>query len=241
MSYADQPIGFGDRKPRELPPAGWHECALTGIYNVGRQYDEYNSVKTGQAVWKTIIKLKFESANKRPDGKNVLIYHEVTGSMDSRAHLRALVHQIEGKDLTDKEAAAYRLSSALGRPVMINIAHVPKKTNPSEMKMKINAIVPSISPHTPEQEPEIWDWRGSDPDDAPDWVWDLYRKSKDFKEPAKPRVPKPRGEFAQAVVAASPSMGGYTNVPEASAKAYSDAARLPTASTAMAGIEDPPF
>lgn len=222
----EQPIGFGDRKPRELPPAGWHECALVGIYNVGRQFDDYLAKEPGKDPWRTIIKLKFESSQTRPDGKPIFLYHDCTASMFSTANLRKVVHAIVGRDLTEQEAAAFKLSSIIGKPVSINVAHVPKKLSPGEFKSKLQAFVPARDFHTPVTATEVWDWRYSDPDDAPDWVWELFTKSKDYREPTKPRVPKPRNDLGRAVLAANSG----APVPVTS-----------SASTSVSGIEDPPF
>lgn len=225
MSYEEKPIGFGDRKPRELVPAGWHECAIIGLYNVGRQYNQYAATKyPNKDPWQAIVKLKFESSHKRADGKPIFIYHECAPSMYATAVLRKIAHAVMGRDLTETEAAAFKLSDLVGKPLSICVSHVPKETRPDEIKDKLTTFAPSRDFYKPVNTPEIWDWRRSDPDDAPNWVWDLYVKSKDYKEPAKPRVPKPRTDLAKTVQAAQGGQGVAA-----------------ATSTAVSGIDDPPF
>ena len=225
MSYEEKPIGFGDRKPRELVPAGWHECAVIGVYNVGRQYNQYTANNyPNRDPWQTQIKLKFESSQRRPDGKPIFIYYDVAASMFTTSGLRKVAHAIVGGDMTEQQAAAFKLSEMVGKPLGIYVSHSPKKTRPDEVTDKPTSFAPSRDFYKPENDPEIWDWRYHSPDDAPNWVWDLYMKSKDYKEPLKPRVPKPRTELAKTVVAAQSGQPVATR-----------------ASTGVSSSEDPPF
>lgn len=225
MSYDEKPIGYGERKPRELVPSGWHEVAIIGVYNVGRLYNNFTATRyPDKDPWQASLKLKMESSRKRADGKPIFIYFDALPSMHAKAWLRKVAEAVVGRDLTESEAASFKLSDMVGKPLSVYVSHAPKKTRPDEIADKVTNFAPSRDFYKPENEPELWDWRRSDPDDAPNWVWDLYVKSKDYKEPAKPRVPKPKTDLAKAAVAAN-----------------ADGAVSASVSTPVSGIEDPPF
>ena len=183
-------VGFGQRE-RELPPARVYSACITGIYNVGRQWNNFNK------EWKPQLKIKFELDALNKNGKPFVVYQDYTASMDARANLRGLVHNLEGRDLTDVEASSYSVGKILGKCCQIQIGHKLKQDGLP--KYVIKGIMPSEKEFTPAVPLEKWDFRTSSPDDAPDWVWEAYQRSKDFREPAQPRVARPRTELGQAL------------------------------------------
>lgn len=196
-------VGMGQRD-RELPPAGVHTGCITGIYNIGRQWNNFNK------EYKPIIKIKFELNVNNKQNKPFVVYQDYTASMDARANLRTLVHSLEGRDLNDTEAAAYSVGKILGRCVLIQLTHKLKQDGRT-YKYVLKNFMPTKDSFTPAVSPEKWDFRTGDPNDAPDWVWDAYKESPDFREPKQPRVAKPRTELGQALAAASPAAAVATS------------------------------
>lgn len=196
MSF-DYPIEQSTRE-RELPPSGMHSGVITGIYNIGRVYDQWND------KWKPVVKIKFELTTINKFGNPIVLYNDYTASMHAKAGLRQLAQSLEGKDFTESEAAGYSLKNFLGKSCQIQITHKPKANNPQVMKYKINAIIPAISPVIPVHEPEMWDYRMRDRDPsyhckAPRWIWESHMKSKDFIQPVTPYVEPIKTGLGQAV------------------------------------------
>lgn len=199
MSYHDEdesPIGYAPRE-RDVVPGGYYDAQIVGVYFVGRQFDNY------YGKYDPKVKIKFEINAKNKHDKPVNILQDFTATMGVKANLRKLAHAIIGGDMTDDEAAKFRLSDFVGKHCSMALSVVPVQKEPGATRNKVTAFVPARQPlYMASVEPEIWDYRRSDPDDAPNWIWDTYAKSPDFKAPAKPRVPKPRGELAETVAAA---------------------------------------
>jgi hypothetical protein len=193
----DYPIEQSSRE-RELPPSGMHKGVITGIYNIGRIYDQYND------KFRPIVKIKFELATLNKFGKPIVLYNDYTASMHAKSGLRQLAHSLEGRDFTEPEAAAYSLKNFLGKSCQIQLIHKPKMNNPQVMKYKINAIIPAVDQVQPTHEPEIWDYRMRDRDPsyhckAPRWIWESHMKSKDFIQPPTPYVEPVKTSLGQAV------------------------------------------
>lgn len=206
MSF-EYPIEQSSRE-RELPPSGMHTGAITGVYNIGRLYDQWND------KWRPVIKVKFELATLNKYGKPIVLYNDYTASMHAKAGLRQLAQSLEGKDFSDAEAAGYSLKTFLGKACQLQITHRPKANNPQVMKYKINAIIPSQEPYVPSLEPELWDYRMRDRDPsyhckAPRWIWESHMKSKDFIQPATPYREPVRTALGQSLIpaAVSPASG----------------------------------
>lgn len=193
-SHEELVIGMGVYD-RELPPAKLHRGCITGIYNIGRQFNSFYQ------TWNGSLKFKFELDTLTSQGKPFVIYQDYTASMGAKANLRKLVHSIEGRDLSEVEAAAYSVGNILGRSVFIQTTQKAKADG--SLKYSIINIMPCDTVLTPAVTPEKWDYRTSSPNDAPNWIWSEYEKSKDFKTPPVPRVPKPKTGLGEAVAKAA--------------------------------------
>ena len=185
-------------RERELPPVGVHRCVVTGVYNVGRQYDKYND------KWKPIVKLRYEIQVKNKFGNYFQVFEDYTASLHPKATLRALAHSLEGRELTDTEAASYSLRNFLGKKCIVQVIHKPKKTNPSDMKYEIANVLQGPDDIVPVGEPEFWDYRMRDRDPlfhhkASKWIWEAYTRSKDYIQPATPYVEPVRTKLGQQV------------------------------------------
>lgn len=194
MAYENEaPIGFGERE-YEIIPAGYYDAQIVGVYNVGAHFDNYYQ------KYNTVIKVKYEINYKGKNDKKMVVLQDYNATMGAKAKLRAVAHACVGRDITDQEAAAWRLSDFVGKQVMLNLSVVPLKSDPSKTRNKVMAIIPARLPaYEAEAAKEFWDYRISDPDDAPNWIWDSYCESRDFKPPAKPRTPKPRTPLGESV------------------------------------------
>lgn len=206
---------------RELPPTGLQQAVITGVYNIGRMFNSF------QNQYKPIIKVKFELAATNKHGNKFVVYNEYTASMHAKATLRSVVHAIEGRDLSETEAAGYSLKNLLGRQVTLNLAH-KAKSNGVDMKYVIKNVLPATGHVEPSVTPEIWSYTERTKDaqyhcKAPRWVWEAHMKSKDYIPPATPYVEPVRTQVAQQVqqaqqparpVAAAP-LTAYSTVPPA--------------------------
>lgn len=205
------PIGMGKRE-YEVIPSGYYDAQVTGVYNIGRIWDNY------WGKHKATIKIKFELNHLNKQGKPCLYFQDYSATMNAKGHLRKLVHAIEGKELTDQEATKYRISSMLGKNCMVCISVEPVKSDPTRTRNRLTAVVPPRMPVYVSQQPlEVWDYRTSDPDDAPNWVWDAHMTSIDYKPPVKPRVPKPITPMAQEAAKATAPANQYAAQPAAPA------------------------
>jgi len=187
-------VGMGNYE-REIPPAKLHRGCITGIYNIGRQFNNFFQ------TWNGTLKFKFELDTLTSQGKPFVIYQDYTASMGAKANLRKLVHSIEGRDITNVEAASYSVGSILGRSVFIQTTQ--KNKIDGSLKYSIINIMPCDTILSPIVTPEKWDFRTSNPNDAPNWIWTEYEKSKDFKQPSVPRIPKPKTGLGEAVAKAA--------------------------------------
>ena len=187
-------VGMGTYE-REIPPAKLHCGCITGIYNIGRQFNSFYQ------TWNGTLKFKFELDTLNSQGKPFVIYQDYTASMGAKANLRKLVHSIEGRDLTNVEAASYSVSIILGKSIFIQTTQ--KNKTDGSLKYSIINIMPCDTVLVPAVTPEKWDFRTSNPNDAPNWIWAEYEKSKDFKLPSVPRIPKPKTGLGEAVAKAA--------------------------------------
>lgn len=197
MSSADDYTIGSTPQERELPPAGLQPAVITGVYNIGRMFNSFTN------EWKPVIKVKFELAATNKHGNKFVVYNEYTASMHAKATLRSVVHAIEGKDLSEPEAAGYSLRNVLGRQVTLNLVHKPK-ANGVDLKYVIKNVLPATSHVPPSVTPEIWSYTERTKDaqyhcKAPRWVWEAHQKSKDFITPATPYVEPVRTQVAQSV------------------------------------------
>lgn len=195
VAYEEAPIGFSTRE-YEVAPAGYYDAQIVGVYNVGRHFDNYYQ------KYKPILKFRFEINHKDSEGRPIIILNDYNATMGAKAGLRKLAAAIEGRDLTDAEAQTWGISNFAGKQVTMCLSVETRKTDPTKKFNKIMAVMPMRPPgYVSENGFETWDYRNSDPDLAPNWIWKAYTESQDFRPPAKPRTPRPTGGLGEAVAA----------------------------------------
>lgn len=205
-------IGFSSRE-YEVAPAGYYDAQIVGIYNVGRHFDNYYQ------KYKPTVKVKFEISCKDSEGRPICILEDYNATMGPKAALRKLAHSVAGRDLTDDEARQWGLKDFAGKHCLMGLSVVQLKSDPTRSRNKITGILPPKQPvYSSESTPEAWDYRFSHPDDCPNWIWDAYSRSQDYRPPAVPRKPRPMTPLGEAVAQgqtqpAAPATSGGPEIP----------------------------
>lgn len=91
-------------------------------------------------AYKVVIGFELPDAPPRDDGKPVMIYKNVTNSMDKKANLRKLIESWFGKQFESDEAAKkFDLSKILGRSALVNVTN-------DERNGKVYANIGGLTP-----------------------------------------------------------------------------------------------
>lgn len=128
-------------KPRELIPAGNHVARCIGMIEIGNIMEQdFNTRQMKKAckvmvTWELPDELRIfdEKKGKQP----LVVSKEYTLSMNEKANLRKDLESWRSKGFTEIEAKSFDITVLLGIPCMLNISHIPKPSNPTEMKEKI--------------------------------------------------------------------------------------------------------
>ena len=115
--------------------AGVYAGVCTLLVDIGLQPGgRYKDAK------KVVIGFELPDAPPRDDGKPVVIYMNVTGSMDKKANLRKRIEGMFGKAFSTEEAARdFDLDKLLGRACLVNVSN-------DERNGKVYANIAGLTP-----------------------------------------------------------------------------------------------
>jgi hypothetical protein len=129
---------------RELIPAGNHIARCYKMIEIGTVPEEYlGQVKKQHKVrigWELPLELRV--FNEEKGEQPFVIDKEYTLSLGEKATLRADLQSWRGKAFTEEEAQGFDITKLLGVPCMLNIIHVPGKTDPTKTFQRIASITP---------------------------------------------------------------------------------------------------
>lgn len=185
-------------KPRELVPAGNHIARCVSMIEIGTVLEQGFGGKM-QKLTKVMIGWELpeetrvfdESKGEQP----MMISKEYTLSMNEKSNLRADLTSWRGKGFTEEEAKSFDITVLLGIPCMLNISHVPKQKNPSELREKITLAAIPKGFKAPQQVNPLTILSYDEFDDRvfeklPDFLKDKIKSSEEYKILNSPKAQK---------------------------------------------------
>ena len=168
--------GGGEKKERELIPAGVHNAVCYLIADIGTQETEWQGekkMKRQVVIGWEVPEFRIEINGKDLPRATSRLY---TASLHEKANLRKDISGWRGKALSEEESSGFDLKVLLGQPAMIQFVH-----NESNGKSysNINAIMPCKEKIEAENELQWFslDEDGDIPENIPQWIVDKIEDS----------------------------------------------------------------
>lgn len=160
----------------ELPPAKNLQAVCIGIFDIGRQKNEYQGVVT--FPYKLIIMFELKALQTQGErvGQRFQISEFYTNSTSENSNIRRDVGHWVGKEFTDAEFEAFDLETLIGQNCQIQIVHKEKASG--GVKARIGSIAQSVEDIAPISPNTVFDR-------PPEWVQKFIDNQ--YKEPEKPQ------------------------------------------------------
>jgi hypothetical protein len=196
----------GETTQRELIPAGTYLARCYSMVHLGTVKQSY----LGEDKWTNLVRITWELPtelrcfNAEKGEQPCVISKEVTLSMNEKSTLRALLTGWRGKAFSDEEAKEFDVAKLLGKPCMISIFHQASKSNPEKVYERIASISPVMKgmecpPQiNPTFEFSVLDYNQDKFDSMPEFIKEMVRGSKEFKQMLQPKPVAQPAQVAQA-------------------------------------------
>jgi hypothetical protein len=198
----------GETTQRELIPAGTYLARCYSMVHLGTVKQSY----LGEDKWTNLVRITWELPtelrcfNSEKGEQPCVISKEVTLSMNEKSTLRALLTGWRGKAFSDEEAKEFDVAKLLGKPCMISIFHQASKSNPEKVYERIASISPVMKGmECPPQinltfEFSVLDYNQDKFDSMPEFIKEMVRGSKEFKQMLQPKPVAQPAQVAQPPV-----------------------------------------
>jgi hypothetical protein len=158
---------FAETKVYPKAPEGVHRAVCYAIYDIGTQ-------EGGNFGPKRQVVFQWELSDEpMEDGRPFAVSETYSLSMNEKANLRKKLEAWRGKSFTDKEAREFDVSSMLGKPCQIQIAH--KESSKGGVFANVTAIMalPKGMSRPEKVHNELRTYTITDgeiPPNTPDWI-----------------------------------------------------------------------
>lgn len=194
-----------DKIKAKLPPlpGGTYPAVCIGVADLGDQfYKEYEKTCRKVAL---VFEIPSESDG---EGRSRQLSQRYTFSVNKKSNLYSLLNSWTNKNMSEQEMQELDLFSLIGSSCLINVSVTEKGYNKIEAVMSLPKGMPPLQSAAPviKYDMDVDGFEGAVWDGLPDWIRDMVRQSKQYRESAPDTIlPAPSEEEKENLVAEKPA------------------------------------
>lgn len=168
-------------------PAGTHHGIFIGVVDLGTQYSAYYD-KESQKI---LLTVEIPKERIIIDGKDLprVLSRTYTNSLHEKATLRQDLEAVRGVAFTSEDLDGFETQNILGANCLVTVVHVESDGKTYANIKGMAALMKGMEklvPETPTIGYDIDEDGGKIPQDLPDWIKNMIKKSKEFKKLVEP-------------------------------------------------------